>query len=121
MSSLNPVALWSAGIGGLSAVAAAVASRRPQNKRTDAATAEAALGHGWSEFAAALREEASEERQLRKTIEGDAEQCKARLTILERRYADLELQQVQLVCHLTDLGLDLPAHLDKRTSDDLES
>lgn len=92
--------IWVALAAGITAVGAAFA-QWVAKKRTSPAENDATLGHGWSEFAAALREEAAEERESRRVAEEEAKSLRERVRALEEKCREFEM-------HLDALGLPLP-------------
>jgi hypothetical protein len=92
--------IWVALAAGITALGAAIA-QWVAKKRPSSSEGEATLGHGWSEFAAALREEAREERESRRVAEEAAAALRERVRILEKRCQDFEN-------HLQALGIPMP-------------
>ena len=95
MNPFDSTAFWTAVIASITAIGGFLAQRIPRHNAK--AEAESTLGHGWSEFADALRAEAAEERELRRVVEGDSADCKRRVRALEAKCAEFEreLQRLQ--------------------------
>lgn len=91
--------VWVAVAAAVTALGAVIA--RWLAERRTRSEQDSTLGHGWSEFAAALREEAAEERLIRKLAEDQVEEMRARVALLEAKCRAFE-------AHLARLGLPMP-------------
>lgn len=96
---MNSTGMWAAIAAVVTAVGAGIAQWLA--KRRTPAESDATLGHGWSEFATALREEAREERESRRLAEKEASEFRSRVSLLEEKCRMFE-------AHLNQLGIPLP-------------
>lgn len=97
-------------ISAVTAAAGILAGRR--SKKESDAEADATLGHGWSEFSDALREEAREEREIRKLVEDRLTERDAEWEACKRQLNSINQKLHGLLEWLRSMGLEPPGWID---------
>ena len=97
-------------VSAITAAAGILAGRR--SRREADADADATLGHGWSEFSDALREEAREERETRKLVEERLTARDVEWEVCKKQLASINQRMHGLLEWLRSMGLEPPGWID---------
>jgi hypothetical protein len=100
---------WTLVVGGATAIVGALAGRF---SKADRASADTTLGHGWSEFASALKAEAQEERELRHLVETKVASIETEWYDCKRRLREVEQKYDGILIYLKSVGLEVPGWKD---------